>query len=157
MQSRSWFKTWWEKAIFPTPINFWRSGKKGVTKEIQDCINGAKLKEMVSDFEVTYRHLILRAKNTGAWLNMQGTTVIGPALASTEFCDYFYARYDVPPLIFKTIVMAMPHPSPYVTDWYAAYHKTLRDKLLYLDQQYFPSHCVRCKPLVYQGCSISEK
>ena len=46
-------------------------------------INDAKLKELVADIERTDRRLILRAKNTGAWLNVRGTTLTGRVLSAT--------------------------------------------------------------------------
>ena len=47
-----------------------------------------KLKEIVAELYGTDRRFILRAKNTGDWLNVWGTTVNGIVLAATEFCDF---------------------------------------------------------------------
>ena len=46
-------------------------------------VNGAKLKETVTDLNGTNHFLILRAKNIGDWLNVQGTTVTGTVLVAT--------------------------------------------------------------------------
>ena len=42
-----------------------------------DDANDVKLKGLVRDLDTTKGHIILCAKNTGAWLNVQGTTVTG--------------------------------------------------------------------------------
>ena len=52
-------------------------------QKIQDYVNNAKIKELVVDLDVTDRRLILHAKNTGAWTNVRGTTLIGTVLAAT--------------------------------------------------------------------------
>ena len=55
-----------------------RDGQKN-----RDDANDAKLKELVADLDTTNRRLIIHAKNTGAWLNVRGTTVTGTLLAAT--------------------------------------------------------------------------
>ena len=62
--------------------------KKYDGQKIWDVVNNIKLKELVVDFDSTDRRLILRAKNTGAWLNIWGITVISTVLAATEFCGF---------------------------------------------------------------------
>ena len=47
-----------------------------------DGINDAKLKELFADLDSTNRLLILRAKNTGTWLKVWGTTVTNAVLAA---------------------------------------------------------------------------
>ena len=75
-------------------------------------VNDAKLKELVSDLDSTDHCLILRDKNTGAWLNVRGTTVTGKVLASMGFNYFKCARYDVtPPLTFRENTTAVSHPS----------------------------------------------
>ena len=54
-------------------------------QKIRDYTNDAKLKDLVSDLDSADQLVILRAKNTGAWLNVQGTMVTGTELAATEF------------------------------------------------------------------------
>ena len=48
-------------------------------------VNNTKLKGLVRNIDSTNRSLILRSKNTDAWLNIQDTMVTGTALAATEF------------------------------------------------------------------------
>ena len=57
-----------------------RDGQKN-----RDDVNGDKLKDLVSGLDSVDRRLILHAKNTGAWLNVQGTTVTGTVLGATDF------------------------------------------------------------------------
>ena len=45
--------------------------------------NDATLYGLVGDLIGTEQHLILHAKNIGAWLNVQGTTVTGIVLLAT--------------------------------------------------------------------------
>ena len=52
-------------------------------QEKRDDVNDAKLKELVTYLNSTDRSLILRAKNTGVWLNVRGTVVTGTLLAAT--------------------------------------------------------------------------
>ena len=54
-------------------------------QKIQDDTTNAKLKGIVEELEVTDRHLILRAKNTGSWMDVHGTTVTDTVLAAMEF------------------------------------------------------------------------
>ena len=76
---------WRGKACFPTAITFRRLGKNRVTKKKNWYdVNGAKLKETVTDLNRTNHFLILWAKNIGAWLNARGATVTGTVLAATE-------------------------------------------------------------------------
>ena len=61
-------------------------------------MNGAKLKGLVGNIIGTNRRLILRAKNTGDWLNIHGTAVTGTVLSAMGFCDLLCAYYNVTPL-----------------------------------------------------------
>ena len=56
--------------------------KSGQTK-IRDDANESKLKVLVNDLEAHDRRLILRAKNTGSWLSIQGAVVTVTVLAAT--------------------------------------------------------------------------
>ena len=51
----------------------------------RDDINNAKIKYLVAYRNGTNNRLILCAKNTGAWMNVWGTTVTGKVLAATIF------------------------------------------------------------------------
>ena len=62
------------------------------------AFNGAKLKELVADLDETDRCLILRTKNTGAWMNVRVTTVRGIVLADTKFRDFNAHIMMLPPL-----------------------------------------------------------
>ena len=48
-----------------------------------DGVNDATLKGLFRDLKGTNRRLILRSKNTGAWLNVRGTTVTGTVFLAT--------------------------------------------------------------------------
>ena len=48
-----------------------------------DDTNDARLKGLVVDLLGFYWHLILRAKNTGAWLNIRCTAVTGKVMLAT--------------------------------------------------------------------------
>ena len=52
-------------------------------QKIWDDVNNAKLKELVADLKGTDCCLVLRAKNTDAWMNIQGNTINGAVLAAT--------------------------------------------------------------------------
>ena len=54
-------------------------------EKIPDDVNQTKLKEIVDDLEGTDHCLIIRFKNTGAWLNVWGTKITGPVLVAKDF------------------------------------------------------------------------
>ena len=70
-----------------------RDGKKS-----QDAAYETKLKGLVSNLKFTDRFLILRAKSTGAWPSVRGTTVSGTVPSATEFRDFLCAPYNGYPL-----------------------------------------------------------
>ena len=45
-----------------------------------DEINDTKIKELVAELDESNHSLILHSKNTGAWMNVQGTMVVGTVL-----------------------------------------------------------------------------
>ena len=59
-----------------------REERRDIQKILDDA-NGAKLKELAKDLYGNDRRLILRVKNTDAWLNAWVTTVTGTLLAAT--------------------------------------------------------------------------
>ena len=63
----------------------------------REDVNCTKLKGLVRDLNFTDQSLILRAKSTGAWLNVRGTTVTSTVFLATEFRDFLFARYNVNP------------------------------------------------------------
>ena len=54
-------------------------------KEAWEVAYKSRLKGLVSDIQGTDKLLLLRAKSTGAWLSVHGTTVSGIVLSATEF------------------------------------------------------------------------
>ena len=85
-------------------------------QKIQDDINGAKLKELVAELDTLGHLLILHAKNTGARLNICSTMLTSTVLADTKFYDFYAHIMMLPPLTFREIVKAVPHPSMYLTE-----------------------------------------
>ena len=69
------FRLWWGKANSTQPISFWRSGRIGKREKFRDNANVANIGGLVNNLEETDRRLILRAKHTGFWINVRGTTV----------------------------------------------------------------------------------
>ena len=67
-------------------------------KEDQDVAYGSRLKGLVRDLQGTDKRLLLRAKSTGVWLSLRGTTVSGTVLSAMEFRDFWCACYNVTPL-----------------------------------------------------------
>ena len=55
---------------------------------MSDGILNVCVKELVDDLKVTDRRLIVRTKNTGAWMNVWGTMVTGVILLVIEFCVF---------------------------------------------------------------------
>ena len=56
-----------------------------------------KPKELVEDPDGNDYILILRARNTGVWLNKRCTTLIGTLLEATQFRDFFSHVMMLPP------------------------------------------------------------
>ena len=54
-------------------------------KKSWDVAYKSTLKGLVKTLQVTDKQLLLRAKSTGAWLSVSGTTVSGTVLSATEF------------------------------------------------------------------------
>ena len=81
-----------------------RGGKKK-----WDDANDSKLKGLVGDLIVTGGRLNLHAKNIGACMNVQGTTVTGTILLAMESRDFLCSPYNVtPPLpTSRTTAMAV--------------------------------------------------
>ena len=62
---------------------------RGDIKKDQDAAYESKLKGLLSDLKGTNKCLLLRAKNTGAWMSVHGTTVSGTVLSATEFRNLY--------------------------------------------------------------------
>ena len=67
-------------------------------QKYREVANKTKLKGLVRDLKGTGRRLIIRAKITGAWLSVCGTTVSGKLLYAIGFWDFLCTRYNVSPL-----------------------------------------------------------
>ena len=133
-------------------------------QKIMDGVNDAKLKDLVADLNTTDWRLILHTKNTDAWLNVWGTTLTGTLLAAIEFWYFYVHVMMLPPLKLIENTTAATHHLLYVTDLSAAKEaSSSHDKTKCVPNSYnslnkpYPSHCVRDKPLICQGCSISER
>ena len=111
-----------------------RDGKKD-----QETANKTKLKGLVRDLKVTGRRLIPRAKSTGTWPIIRGTTFSGTVLSATEFRDFLCARYNISPLNLQShcdgcgTVFGVTHTLRCSTGGLVIerYNK-IRDELLYL-------------------------
>ena len=54
----------------------------------RDDVNDAKIKGLIRDLDTPDRYIILCAKITGVWMNVQGNKVTCTVLAATEFCGF---------------------------------------------------------------------
>ena len=61
----------------------------------RDAVYESKLKCLLSNLKGTDKRLLLRAKFTGAWLSVRGTTVSCTVLSATEFRGFLCARYNI--------------------------------------------------------------
>ena len=89
-------------------------------QKIRDYTNEAKLKGIVREPEALDLRLIVRAKTTGSWMTVRGTTVTGTVLAATYFCDFCARVMVLPPLTSKINATDALFTYPYVTDLSAA-------------------------------------
>ena len=78
-------------------------------------VNDAKLQEIVTNLNGSDHCLILRAKNIGAWLNVQGTTATGTVLSSTEVHIFCVHVMMLSPLTPRSNATAVAHILMYVT------------------------------------------
>ena len=130
----------------------------------QDYTNNTTLNSLVGDHLGTDQSLILRAKNTGAWLNIHVTTVSVTVFSDTEFCDFLCAHNNVVPLNLQI------HCNRCGADFDVCHalicskvglviscHKEVFDELFYLARQAFTPASVRSKLLIHQVRTISER
>ena len=83
---------------FPTADHLQRVKKEmSEGKKAWDDVNDAKLEGIIKDPPTLDRRLFLSAKQTGSWLTVRGTMVIGTIMPDMEFYDFLSARYNVPP------------------------------------------------------------
>ena len=137
--------------VFSNSNHLWRLGKerRDVKKE-QEAAYKTKLKGLVRKLKGTNRRLILRAKITGTWLSVRGTTVSGTVLSATYFRDFLCARYNVSTLNLQShcdrcvTAFGVTHTLSFsIGGLVIVHHKIIRDKLLYLYQHAFTSVSVR--------------
>ena len=58
-------------------------------KKDQDVAHKSRFKGLVLDLKGTDKCLLLRAKITGAWLSVHGTTISSTVLSATDFRDSY--------------------------------------------------------------------
>ena len=58
-------------------------------------------REVLATKEPFKKRLLLRAKNTGAWLSLRGTTVTYTELVATKNFDFYVVNITLTPLTFK--------------------------------------------------------
>ena len=59
-------------------------------KEARDVAYESRLKGLVSDVKGFDKQLLLRAKITGTWMSVRGTSVSGTVLFATESWDFYF-------------------------------------------------------------------
>ena len=75
----------WVSGGFKPLITFgWLKGRDR-TGKYWYISDDTKLQEIVRDQGASEKRLFLRAKHTGAWLSVWGTTITGTVLAATDF------------------------------------------------------------------------
>ena len=121
------------------------------------------LKGLVGDIIGTNWRLIIRTKNTCAWLNICGTTVTGIVCSAMEFRDLLQAHYNIAPLKLQIhcngyyIAFKVRQTLRYSKGGLVIeHHKKVCDELLYLSRRAFISASVRTEPLIHQRCTRSE-
>ena len=109
-----------------------------------DEANKTTLKNLVRDLKGTDQRLIIRAKNTGAWLSVRGTTVSVTLWSNTGFWYFLCARYNVTPIHFQShcdrcgTTFGVTHAlSCSKGGLFIVSYNIICDKLLYLAQQAF--------------------
>ena len=72
--------------VFSNDDHLWMLGEERHDgKKDREAVYKTKLKGLVHNLIGTDRRKILRAKSTGAWLSIHGTTVSGTVLSTMEF------------------------------------------------------------------------
>ena len=57
-------------------------------KKYLDVAHESRLKGLLSGIKGSDNRLLVRAKITGAWMSVRGTTVSGTVISSTKFRDF---------------------------------------------------------------------
>ena len=66
-------------------------------RKTRDDVNEAKVEVIVDTLDTFDHHQFLRAKQTGSYMNIQGTTVTGTVLSAMVFCVFLCTCYNVNP------------------------------------------------------------
>ena len=133
-------------------------------KKYWDSAYKTNLKGLVGNLKGNYTHLILRAKITGAWLSVRGTTVSDTVLSATKFRDFLCARYNVSTLNLQshcygcgTVFIVTHALSCIIGGLVIVCHNKTHDKLLLLSQRAFTSAYVRVELLIHPARTRSEQ
>ena len=131
--------------------------KRYMQKNCND-VNDATIKGFVGGIKGTDRRLILRAKNTGIFLNLRCTMVTGTVLLTTELSYFVCARYNFTPFNLQShcggcdTAFKVRHTLICIKVGLVIARKNeVHEKLLYLDRRAFTSTSVWAKPLIRQG------
>ena len=99
--------------------------------------------------------ILLRAKHTGAWMIVQGTTVTGRVLDATDFHNFSCSCYNFnPPYLQKKCNSCM---QTFLVCWgtscsngglVIARHNEKHYEIIHINIQALPPHCVRNEPLI---------
>ena len=123
-----------------------------------------KIKGLLCNLKGTDKSLILRAKSTGAWISLRGTTFSGTVLSATEFRYFLYTRYNISPLNLRShcdgcgTAFGVTHALICsIGRLVIARHNEIRDGIFYLSWRAFTSAYVLAEPLIHQGRTRSKK
>ena len=130
----------------------------------REVVNETKIEGLVRDLKVTDRRLIIRAKNTGAWMRVRSTTVSDTVFYDMEFWYVLCTRYNVSPLNPQShcdrcgTAFGVTHILSYSTGGLGiARHNKISDEILYLPQRAFTPASLHTNPLIHQSRTISEQ
>ena len=63
----------------------------------REVAHKSRIKGLVRNIKGADKRLLIRAKRTGAWMNVRGTIVSGTLLSATEFRDFYVLVYHPNP------------------------------------------------------------
>ena len=100
---------------FSNSDNLWKLGEERCDiQKYREVTNETKLNGLVQDLKGANRHLIIRAKITGACLSVRGTTVSGTVLFAMEFRYFLWVLQRFSP----------KHPEPLQRMWHYVWGDT---------------------------------
>ena len=113
-------------------------------QEKRDDTNDAPLKSLVGELLGTDCRLILREKDTGAWMSVRDTRVSGKVFLGWNFMISYLHVTMLPPSISRSTVTDLALPSRYIThlseekeDWSS--HVTMKCMMNYFNSPDRPS------------------